>query len=195
MKTGRKGFSMRYRVVPVCLLYLLASVSVCAQQTGLGERRQLYIPPSDMVLLTIASQPDCPIQIENANVLLPVTGGGLSAQYLLRNRGTKPLGIQSVHLIMLTQQGVESGWEYRPKDGAAISVLPGTLVPPANLGLSPEIVPITDEIRKRLVASGQIPAVVVIMIEEIKFTDGTTYSAKLVTKALRTFFKATDCDQ
>jgi len=96
---------------------------------------------------------------------------------------------------MLTQRGVESGWEYRPKDGAAISVLPGTLVPPANLGLSPEIVPITDEIRKRLVASGQIPAVVVIMIEEIKFTDGTTYSAKLVTKALRTFFKATDCDQ
>jgi hypothetical protein len=183
---------MQYRIALVCLLCLFLSFGAAGQQPDQGGKRQLFIPPIDRVMLAVASQPDCPLQIESAKILLPVVGGGLAASYQLRNQGTKPLGIKSVHLLMIGPDA-ESEWEDRPKDGSTIPLMPRAFMLGADDPMRfTEIVPLTDEIRNHLKTPDDRLAVVVLMIEEIEFTDGTTYNAKDAGKNLRTYFKNLD---
>jgi hypothetical protein len=180
---------MQSRIALVCLLCLLLSFGAVGQQPDHGGKRQLFVPPIDRLMLAVVSQPDCPLQIESAKLLLPVVGGGLSANYQLRNQGTKPLGIKSVHLLMIGPDA-ESAWEDRPKDGSTTPLMPRAFMLGADDPIRfTEIVPLTDEIRNHLKTPDDKLAVVVLMIEEIEFADGTTYNAKDAVKELRAYFK------
>jgi hypothetical protein len=179
-----------------CLLLLVLYVGAFGQQPDPDGKRQLFEPPTDKVLLSIASQPKCPIQIESARIFLPTSGSGLSVTYQLRNHGSKPLGVQSVYLRMIGPGLAERGWEDRPKDGATSLIMPGAVMAvDDDLSKSAKIVPATDEILKGLKTPGDRLALAVLVVEEIKFTDGTTYEAKDVTKALRAYFWSLDALQ
>lgn len=187
---------MRYRIILASILLLGLCVGASGQQSAPEGKRQLFEPPADRVLLSVASQPKCPIQIEDARIFLPVSGSGLSVTYKLRNRGSKPLGVQSVYVRMIGPGVTERGWEERPKDETASLIMPGALMPESyDLGKSATVVPATDEILKGLKTPGDKLALAVLMIEEIKFTDGTTYEAKDVAKALRDYFWSLDALQ
>ncbi len=68
---------MYRRIVLLCLVCFWLCGTVWAQQ--LSEERKFIVPPNDMYLLTVASQADCPIQIENAKLLFFI-GPGLSSR-------------------------------------------------------------------------------------------------------------------
>src|SRR5437773_1143189 len=69
---------------------LVCMTTVMAQQRTSGEKSKAVVIPREIGLVSIAYQPDCPLQFENVKFLAGIDGGG-AADYDLRNRGTKPI--------------------------------------------------------------------------------------------------------
>lgn len=175
------------RIILLCLVCFCVDGAVWAQQGS--EKRKFIIPPNDTYLLSVASQADCPIQIENARLLFFVgPGSNWGASYRLRNTGTKPLTIQSITLSMWTAQGVGLTLEEFTQDTEK-AVLPGELVMIREDHSKIEIVPVTDEIRDKMKLRGPLHAVVVLMVEQVRFSDGSVYSDKRTSKALQSYFQ------
>lgn len=87
---------MRNRITIFFILILCAS-----NATGQGQnkptRLRYVVVPSESVVLVAASQPDCPIEILDSKLLNAVDGSRRAGfQYVLRNRGTKPIRYVSV---------------------------------------------------------------------------------------------------
>src|ERR1700741_2995511 len=78
---------MRNKII-VLLFVLLAFSTAHGQQS---QKRKYVVPPAETVFLAIAAQPDCPLKIENARMLLSVDNTSPIYQYRLVNRGTKPI--------------------------------------------------------------------------------------------------------
>ena len=177
---------MRRLIFLLCVLGSCAGADLLAQ--GVSERQQFVIPPDDICLLTVASQADSPIQIERAKLLFFVgPGSNWGARYQLRNSGTKPLKIQSITLSMWTPQGAGLSWQEIAEDSAN-AVLPGAVIPVKG-GRKMEVVPLTDEIRNKLRLYGPMKSIVVMMIEQVKFSDGSTYSDERTSKAVQDYFQ------
>jgi hypothetical protein len=62
--------------------------------------------------------------------------------------------------------------------------MPGETVNGAN----DEIVPLTDELRDKLQLRGPMKAVVVLIVESVKFADGSVYNNEAVSRALLAYF-------
>ncbi len=178
---------MYRRIVLSCLVCLWISGSVCSQQSP--EKLKFVISPNDAYLLAVASQPDCPIQIENAKLLLFIgPGSNWGASYRLSNAGAKPVRIHSITLTMWTAQGVGSSWEKLTQDSEK-AVLPGELIAIKEDHDKFEIVPLTDAIRDKFKLRGPLHAVVVLMVEQVKFSDGSVYSDERTANALQSYFQ------
>jgi hypothetical protein len=180
---------MCHRIIFFCLLFFSVGGNVCAQQ---HSERKFIIPPNDIYLLTVASQADCPIQIENATLLFFIgPGSNWGARFRLRNVAAKPVRIQSITLSMRTALGVGSTWQESVQDTEK-SVLPGELLTMREDDPKIEIVPLTDEIRDKLKLHGPLHAVVVLMVQQVNFSDGSVYSDERTSKALQSYFEAID---
>ena len=156
------------------------------------EKRKIVTPPNDTYLMAVASQPDCPIQIENAKLQFAVAGGSSwGASYRLRNAGTRPLTIRSITLAMWTVSGVGATWQELIEDSQK-PVLPRALIPIRQFNSKTETVPLTDEIRDQMKLRGPLRAVVVLLVEQIKFSDGSVYSDEATSKALQSYFQNVD---
>jgi hypothetical protein len=177
---------MYRRIALWCLVCFWVGGSVWAQQGS--DELKFIIAPKDTYLLTIASQPDCPIQIENAKLLLAIGVGNWGASYRLRNAGTKALRVHSITLSMWTAQGVGSTWQVVTQDTDK-AVLPGEVITIREDDCEIEIVPLTDEIRDKMKLRGPLHAVVVLMVEQVKFADGSVYSDERTAKALQSYFQ------
>lgn len=178
------------RIILSCFVCLRLASTVWAQQVS--EDRKYIIPPNDQYLLTVASQADCPIEVENAKLLFFIgPGSGWGASYRLRNGGTKSLAIQSITLSMWTAMGVGSTWEELTQD-AEKALLPGEVITIKEDDRKTKIVPLTDAIRDKMKLRGPLKAVVVLMVEQVKFSDGSFYSDKHTSEALESYFKNID---
>ncbi len=172
------------RIILLSLICFLGVDGVRAQQRK--EDRKFIVAPKDVFLLTVASQPDCPVQIENAKLLFFIgPGSNWGANYRLRNVGTKPLRIQSITLSIWTATGIRSTWQELPQDEY---ISPAQVIKTKEDPRKIEIVPLTDAIRDRLKLRGPLKAIVVMMIEQVKFLDGSVYSAESVSKDLQSYF-------
>jgi hypothetical protein len=76
------------RKASVVLLILLLPSLIWAQQQ---DKEEYVAIPSDFILLTIASPPGCPIQFENARLLLNVQEKTFAFSYDLRNTSSKSI--------------------------------------------------------------------------------------------------------
>ena len=174
------------RIALSCLICFCVAGSVWAQQGSEGLK--FIIAPNDTYLLTIASQPDCPIQIENAKLLLAIGVGNWGASYRLRNAGTKPLRVHSITFSMWTAQGVGSTWQVVSRDTDK-AVLPGEVITIRKDDRKTEVVPLTDEIRDKMKLRGPLHSVVVLLVEQVTFSDGSVYSDEPTAKALQSYFQ------
>ncbi len=180
---------MCYRIILLCLLFFSVGGSICAQQQA---ERKFVVPPSDIYLLTVASQSDCPIQIENAKLLFFIgPGSNWGARFHLRNAAVKPLKIQSITFSMWTASGVGSTWQEFTQD-AEKEVLPGELITTKEEDPRIEVVPLTDEIRDKMKLRGLFRGVVVLMVERVTFSDGSGYTDERTSKALQSYFAKID---
>jgi hypothetical protein len=133
--------------------------------------------PREVGLVTIAYQPDCPLQFENVSLLGGVEGGG-ATDYDLRNRGTKSIRAFTVGDSI----GGRLSWDVARYHGP---VPPGELVPLRQGGGEGEqIIPLTDELREKLKLKGPMQGLLVLMVRRVEFTDGTVYDDEATYKAM-----------
>jgi hypothetical protein len=163
---------------PVVVM-LLAVFTVMGQQSSSEDHIKAVLIPRDVGLITVVSQPDCPLQFENVRFLAGVEGGGLTS-YDLRNRGNKAIRSFKVG------DSTGSTFTWDPKgDNRPGPIAPGQLVPWGED--SKEIVPLTDELRDKLKLKGPIQGELALMVIHVEFVDRTSYDDETVYKAMKKY--------
>jgi hypothetical protein len=170
--------------ITIFFIVILCASSTTAQDQNDPKRTRYVIIPSDSVVLAAASQPDCPIVIEDIKLLNPVDGSRRAAfQYQLKNRGTKPVRYVSVYA--LDSAGTGGGPLYNGH------VMDKPLVPGQKLlagEQSPQIVELTPELRERLKLSGPLRVIVTLLVAAVEYTDGSVFDDRKTVKALGDYF-------
>lgn len=169
---------MRPLISIVCLMSLCGlSLHTRAQQL---ERRRYVEVPRGEALISIAVQPDCPIQFENVRFLAGLGGGG-GVDFRMRNVGSKPIRSVSYANWNTFGTGGYSGW---PGKVTEEIVMPGQLVPLPAGDSQDEVVPLTEELRSNLKLDGSMKAIIVLMIRRVEYADGTVYTDETQAKKL-----------
>ena len=170
------------------ILFLLACSLLVpplfAQQT-IEEKSGRYVTvPADVVLLVIASQPDCPLLIESARVLRSLEGDSPGFySYQLRNIGTKPI----IGYTLSVWNTDAAGSTLNPV------TLAGELVPNQTmrypfLHQEPDLVPMSNELRQKLGFDVPLRFVAVIMVEHVRFSDGSSYDDDKLSSVVQEYF-------
>ena len=150
------------------------------RQLGMDKR---VVAPPDKFLLVVASQPDCPLQLEMNRLLLGVDPGVQPKfEFRIKNIGKKPIARYTVsYRTSLATGGTLSGGRSLTK-----ALLPGEVV--AGFKKDSQVVPLSDEIRQRLRLDKDEPMLVVLMVENVVFDDGSSYDASHVSKSFFDYF-------
>ena len=178
---------MRYLIAILCALCIFVPQALNAHQTGKRGKRRCVVVPNETILLSIASQPNCPLKIEDGKLLISLEDGHLLYEFRLRNRGSKP-----IHYFTVSACGPGGGpgtlglappWDGRITDEL---LMPGQVVSEEDDDI--EIVPLTDALREKLKLSGPMKAAVVLMVDQVDFADGSKYDDRKALEELRDYF-------
>ena len=171
-------------------LLFIMSVTYFTGYAQQPNKPQYVIAPAENSFLAVASQPECPLKIENARMLLNVEDNPpIIYQYRLINRGAKP--IQSYTIVAWQSGGTGGTLGGRaPTDGRRL-LMPGGIVP-NKPDPSVEIVPLTAKSRTKLGLDGSMKHVTVLLVEHITFSDGSTYDYRRISQALVDFLEKLD---
>lgn len=167
------------RKASVVVLILLLPSLLSAQQQ---DKEQYVAIPNDILLLTIASPPGCPIQFENARLLLNVQQKSYAFSYDLRNTSAKP--ISQWQPMFWSSVGV-GGTLGRDDPTYNRPILPGEV-----LRESPErLVPLTPDLRKQLDLDKLRGGMIALVINTVTFADGSRYDNSSYVTAVRSYFE------
>ena|SRR5437588_2033415 len=166
---------MGRKIILFGLLFVCFACSVSGQQANHQTKEKYVVIPDDLVLATIAYQPDCPLRFEDAKILAAMDGSEVAA-YAVRNIGTKP-----IRSYTLAVPGATIGWEDKLTKKL---FMPGERTPGDE---DIEIVPLTDELRNKLKLNGPMRTLVLFMVIRVEYADGTVYSAESTYKAFKKY--------
>ena len=173
---------MRTRLV--FALIILSCTSLAASAQELKGPGRFVVAPSENTLLTVASQPACPLSIEDARLLLNVdTSWAFKFSYVLHNRGAKP--IRSFTINFWTSEGSGGTLALR-----RLNV--GTLQPGEKTSSEDKntiVLPLTSQLRDKLNLGTPLKMVVILIVEEVEFADGSRFSDKETLQALKDYFE------
>lgn len=156
---------------------LLLLICICASNFAAQDDKQWVVrkyveAPKDIVLQVTPFQSDSPVKFEDVRFLYDLEGG-FSNSYELRNVGTKP--IRSV--TVASTHGTRN--TYARKDGNVL-IMPGERMqrpaPKCEICIKEEIVPLTNELREKFDLKGEMKAIIVLMVTEVEFMDGTKFT-------------------
>ena len=168
---------MKYRIAMLALVLLGLACLTTAQQLTQQTRQKFVVVPPEQVLMTVMSQPECSIQFEQVRFLASVEGGGASASFVARNNGSKPIR-------EFTIGGPDWTMSWSEKFTKKL-LMPGERAFEGKNDV--EIVRLTDELRNKLELNGPMRAILVVMVIEVKYADGTTYDARAAHEALQRY--------
>lgn len=177
---------MRFVIFCICTLFLWAP-SASGQVSPKTFDPQYVIAPAENILLTVAAQPDCPLKIEDAQLLVPVSGGQARYRYSLVNRGSKPIRYFTVVAWNSTGTGGTLSGP-APWDGRVTTQVlrSGQSVTVGKDQIS--IAPLSPSLREKLNLNGKLKAVIVLLVDQITFDDGSKYDAQPASKSLIDYF-------
>jgi hypothetical protein len=155
------------------------STAVGQKASVVQDTQQVVIVPRENALLTIAYQPDCPLQFEDVKFLAAIDGGG-AVSYNLRNRSSRTISGFKVW----DSVGHTVTWTLARANGGE-PLYPGHLVPWGESGT--KIVPITDNLAEKLRLKGPMQATVVLMVIRVDFADGTNWEDEAIYKATKAY--------
>lgn len=175
---------MRF-VILVCEFFLL--VAAASAQGAKTNDRQYVIAPSEYIFLAVATQLDCPLRIEEAQLLIPVGEGRPEYRYKLSNKGSKPINYFTVVAWSAEGTGGTLGgpppWDGRVTDRllqAGESVRVGR----DDVG----VISLNPSVREKLHLGGKLRTLVVLLVDQITFADGTKYDFQPASKSLIEYF-------
>jgi hypothetical protein len=162
----------------VLLIVTLSGFAGSASAQFVESKKQKFaVVPPEQVLLAVMPQPDCPIQFEKVRFLASVDGGGAGISFVVRNVGSKSIR-------EFTVGGADWTMNWSEKFTKKL-LLPGETAFDRNKEI--EIVPLTDDLRARLKLKGPMRAILVVMVIDVEYSDGTSYSVRDVYKALKQY--------
>ncbi len=174
---------MRTRQIVAAMGLLCASYFVEAQQVK--TKSKYVVAPSENTLLTVASQPESALVIEDAKLLLNIDRSwDFKFSYKLHNRGSKPIRAFTIHFWTSESSGGTLG---HPMEHGPIA--PGEK---AEFSLEKQqtfVLPLTDELREKLKVGLPMKLVVILMVENVEFADGSQFSDEKTLRALRDYFE------
>jgi len=171
------------------MLLVCISLVVQAQQAEKqASPRYTVIPPTD-VLLTIASQPDCPVQIENPRLLYNHSTKRFSYQFDLRNRGSK--AITGFSLDEWVTGGTGGSIIYEWEEPGRI-LMPGQVTAQLNID-EKQFVPMSQEVREKLKLKGEMRMLIVLVVRYVHFTGGFTYEGLKASDAAQKYLEKFNC--
>ena len=154
-------------------IFILVAVSaVWGQETTKSKPTYVLIPPGD-VILSVASQPDCPLRLENSRLLFNLAKNQIEYDYDLRNVGRKSI----VHVVT-------EAWRLNGTGGTLSDHWSDKhqLLRPKQIFRSDEyrnsvFVPYTAQIRERFKIGEHTRMLILLVVREVWFKDGTTFDA------------------
>ena len=171
------------------LILTILSLSATAASAQLSQtiETSYVIAPAQSIFLAVAAHPDCPLRIEDAQLLMPVGKGRPKYRYKLSNKGDKPIHYFTVVAWSAEGTGGTLGgpppWDGRVTDRL---LYPGESVRVGDYNL--RIAPLDSILQQRLKLSGKLQTVVSLLVDQITFADGSKYDAQTASKALFEFF-------
>lgn len=175
---------MKHTKFLLLVLLFAFSATIYAQEKPKQEKpRYAVIPPTD-VMLTIAAQPDSPLQLENARLLYNLSTKHISYSYDLRNRGIKPIVgyISEAWRLNGTGGTLSNDWS------DTNSILLSGQTSPDDLD-EKQIVPLTKELREELKLRSEMKMLIVLVVRDVFFADGSKYDGNKATDALMKYFE------
>lgn len=169
---------MRYFTSILCFACVCLISTARGQQSNPQEKQRYILMPPEQALLTVASQPDCPLKFEATKYLFYIDRGQ-AFRFQLYNQGTK-----AIRGYTIAAAGVdEETWQARsPKE----FIMPGKRLSESASNDS-ELVPLTAELRGKLKLRGPMQAVVVLIVVRVEYADGSVYDDEQTYKALRAY--------
>ncbi len=154
----------------VLIVMLLAVSSVLGHEKPSAKPSYVVIPPGDVVL-AVASQPDCPLRIDNSRLLFNLTSNRLEYEYGIRNEGKKSISGYLTEAWHLNGTGgtLQDDWN----DRHAL-LLPGQSFRSEEYKDS-KFVPYTKEIREKFKIGKETRTLILLVVREVWFSDGTKY--------------------
>lgn len=169
---------MRYLFV-ISLLGLMTG-TVFAQKKGMYQ----HVPDSN-ALVTIASQSNCPLKIEDARILKRIDQPGILIWYRVRNVSKKSIRLISV----VAQNSSGSNENFIPDAGPSRVLRPNQTLESARVGIDFEIASDPKPLDSQGPPNKELKTLYIVLVDKILFTDGTVYEDKRTLDALFQFFQ------
>ncbi|HKO42013.1 MAG TPA: hypothetical protein VJU84_01880 [Pyrinomonadaceae bacterium] len=157
----------------------------CVTFTAFGQgeappkKDQYVLVPREVGLVTVAFQPNSPIQFENAQWYVGVEGGRFYT-YDVRNKGNKAIRWIGIG----DSTGNRWTWGVTPGEQP---IKTGHLIPGWGKHPAIQIVSLTNELRQHLKLQGGMKGITVLMVIRVEFADGTVYDEEPIYRALLTY--------
>jgi hypothetical protein len=176
---------MNYLKAILLMALLCSPLAAQAQQAEKPAKpRYISIPPAD-VLLTVGSQPDCPIQFENARLLYDQESKRLRYKFDARNRGSKAVAVLAIDEWFAGGTGGTIIYEWGEKGRL---LMPGQVITELNID-EKQIAPLSQELRKELKLKGEMRNLVVLVVRWVIFADGSDYQGSKDSEATQKFLE------
>jgi hypothetical protein len=173
------------RALMIAILVLGVPAISPAQTAEQNGKARFFVVPQDTVFTTTACQPNSPIEFLRAVNLGSVDRGGGTASFRLRNRGSNT--ITSYTIATVSSIGTGSTWTFKA-NGPSEWIVPGQVFG-WNDEKSFEILPLTDELRKRKELRNGLVGVAIFMVVRAVCGDGTVFDDESSYKSLVSFFE------
>ena len=152
------------------LTVIVAATHVLIPCTVLGQHERRFV--LDTVRFAFVYQPNCPIEILDAVLVCPTTGGG-SALLRLRNRGSS--AVSAVAYFTIDADGGPSGTAVLDFAATACPLAPGDTSPASREYLTRGTVTLTDSEKRSLGPDLIQSRLILVVIAGVTFADGSVY--------------------
>ena len=161
-------------------LGLLISLFICLNVQAQTTIRLIKIPQENIPILVL--QQDCPVKIEKAEFFLTESGSGNLISYEIRS--VSPKSIKSIEIAAYSASGGGSGWGVRFEDN---NLLTNNQSLKSLTNTKYEIISSSEKSKDFLLSEPKIKTYWIVLVEEVIFSDGTTFNAKNLSNSLQKF--------
>lgn len=172
---------MLRKYVILALLLLSMTGKANGQDHKENVKAQAVKNPREIFLPVIPYQPDCPLKLEPSETITYLNGGDATI-LSCRNQGTKP--IRAYTVAWLNSLGGQE--KVSVKDTL---IAPGESEQVFDKPPSVSVIPLTENLRKKLKLDGPMKAIVVFIVVKVEYTDGSVYEDEKVYSTIKDYFE------
>jgi hypothetical protein len=167
------------------LLLVFSSFVISQSKTQSAKTMYSSIPPEDIFVVTL-SQPDAPLRIENARLLFNLDSHQVEYSWDVRNLGRKSVSGYQIDKWWIDGTGGTTTSMFKmplPKGRIRRDAIPPD-----------QIIPLTDELRQQLKKDAGMNRLIVFVLKNVQFTDGSLFDGSQDSDNVRDyFFKVGGC--